>query len=149
MPGLGHTTALSEYRNFLFLQVSFLIFLVRYLVRVPKQWDRVTGPRPIVFLHGLGLGLFQYSLLITHLLESFPDHPLLVPLPPHISQNIFHPNFLKPLTRHQTAGRLAELLHGFGWIQPAFYDDRDTGKEPAVSSLGPKETGITVISHSK
>jgi len=125
---------------------------LEYLVRVPKQWDRITGPRPIVFLHGLGLGLFQYSLLITHLLESFPDHPLLVLLPPHISQNIFHPNFLKPLTRHQTADRLAELLHKFGWIHPASYDDRDISEddvgELALSLPGQKETGITVISHS-
>ena len=78
-------------------------------------------------------------------------------LPPHISQDIFHPNFLKPLTRQQTADRLAELLHGFGWIHPASYDDRATSEdgvedgveELAVSLPGHKETGITVISHSK
>lgn len=125
---------------------------LEYLIRVPKKWDRAAGPRPIVFLHGLGLGLLQYSLLIKHLLESFPHHPLLVPLPPQISQNIFHPNFLKPLTRRQTTDRLARLLHEFGWVHCTPYAHGDisenSGDEFSVSLPGQKEMGITVISHS-
>jgi hypothetical protein len=96
--------------------------------------------------------LFQYSLLITHLLESLPDHPILVPLPPQISQNIFHPDFLKPFTRQQTVDRLTVLLANLGWVYPTPYGNEDTwNSENKITdpSRYRKPTGITMISHSK
>ncbi|KAF9471670.1 hypothetical protein BDN70DRAFT_550661, partial [Pholiota conissans] len=30
---------------------------IEYLIRTPSNWDSATSPRPIVFLHGLGLGV--------------------------------------------------------------------------------------------
>jgi hypothetical protein len=127
----------------------------RYLIRIPKHWDPVTGPRPIVFIHGLGLGFLQYNFSFTHLFETFSDRPLLIPLQPQISQNIFHPQFLKPMTRHQMADRLARLLDNFGWVQLDGTGNAETSEESederqiSSSLLGKRGTGVTMMSHSK
>lgn len=146
-----------EYVSSVFLILPCILrkFQSRYLVRVPKHWDPVTGPRPIVFIHGLGLGFLQYNLVITHLFETFSDRPLLIPLQPQISQNIFHPQFLKPMTRHQTADRLARLMENLGWVQLDEPTEGDTSEESeeereiSSSLLGKRSNGVTMISHSK
>jgi hypothetical protein len=141
---------LSKYHYFLSCVTSDLSY--RYFIYVPKQWDRVAGPRPIIFLHGLGLGLLQYNLFITHLLENFPDHPVLVPLPPQISQNIFHPKFLKPFSRRQMVDLLTGLLGNLGWLHPAPNCNEDTlnGEDKITEpSPGRNPAGVIVISHSK
>ncbi|TFK55949.1 hypothetical protein OE88DRAFT_1622651 [Heliocybe sulcata] len=119
------------------------------MIRVPKDWSPATGPHPIVFLHGLGLGLMQYSLFLSELLESFPDRPLLVPLQPHISQYIFHPRFLKPLGRKETADTLAELLQQLNWVSGSDKDGSDSEKEGrGMPSRASKGKGVTLLSHS-
>lgn len=86
--------------------------------------------------------------------ESFPDRPILIPLQPHISQDFFHPNFLKPMSRHQTADRLAMLLDTLGWahldLNSEDYDDVDDKQDEMFkSSLPKRRPGVTMISHSK
>jgi hypothetical protein len=61
---------------------------VEYLIRIPKGWTPDKGrthpnAMPIVYLHGLGFGLIQNHLLIKHLIQSLPTHPLVVPLAYH------------------------------------------------------------------
>ncbi|KAG6829595.1 hypothetical protein H0H92_004064 [Tricholoma furcatifolium] len=123
---------------------------LEYLIRTPKHWDPATGPRPLVFIHGLGLGLFQYSNLIQHLMQQLPDRPILVLLQPQISQHIFHPRFLKPMTRHETADRLARLLTHLGWVQPNYKggSDSEEEKEIAHSLVREQRRGVTMLSHS-
>ncbi|RDB22664.1 hypothetical protein Hypma_010101 [Hypsizygus marmoreus] len=125
---------------------------LEYLIRIPKHWDPVTGPRPTVFLHGLGLGLMQYNSMIMHLLQRFPDRPLLVLLQPHISQDIFHPRYLKPMNRHQTADRLAALMNELGWVHHDSDDDEtkysEEEKEIAYLLNGKRNRGVTMMSHS-
>jgi len=75
----------------------------------------VPTPRPLVFIHGLGLGLFQYNLLLTHFLRALPSYPLLIPLQPHVSQDIFHPRFLDPLPREESVQRLTQVISEMGW----------------------------------
>ncbi|EIW82122.1 hypothetical protein CONPUDRAFT_54478 [Coniophora puteana RWD-64-598 SS2] len=118
---------------------------LEFCIRVPPSWDAASGPAPILFLHGLGLGLTQYQLTLRELLNSFPDRPLLIPLQPHISQDIFHGRFLKPTNRHQTAESLAGLLRKLGWV-PGIDDESDMEQDgkKEVSARG----GITVFSHS-
>jgi len=122
---------------------------------MPAKWDAMTSPHPIVFLHGLGLGLVQYHVLLSHLAETFGDRPILVPLQPQVSQNIFHPLFLKPLDRHQMADRLAGLIEELGWAT-LFPKDKNSkemdsqGEKNVGSSLnGNTGRGVTVLSHSK
>ena len=45
-----------------------------------------------------------------------PSHPILIPLQPHISQNIFHPRFLDPLSREVTVRCLTEVIQEMGWM---------------------------------
>ena len=106
---------------------------------MPVKWDAATSPRPIVFLHGLGLGLVQYHVLLSQLLETFTDRPILIPLQPQVSQDIFHPLFLKPLNRHEMADRLAGLIEELGWATL----DCQKVESPQI------DRGITMLSHSK
>lgn len=119
-----------------------LIQTTRYIVRIPDSWDPVSGPRPIVFVHGLGLGILQYVLLLRHLMQALPDRPLLVPLQPHISQEIFHPRFLKPLSRSETSECLSGLLCQLGWVKR----EENRRKEAQEHNV---ERGVTMLSHSK
>lgn len=121
-----------------------LILFIRYLVYVPENWDAVNGPRPTVFLHGLGLGLLQYHPVTRDLRLRFADRPLLIPLQPHVSQDIFHPRFLDPICRQELADRLAGLMHELGWVNLPSSDSEDLSKEAAVTS-----PGVTMVSHSK
>lgn len=105
-----------------------------------------------MFIHGLGIGLFQYNVTITDLLEKFPDRPVLLPLQPHVSQGIFHPRFLQPMNRHETADRLAGLMFSLGWVNSQKSDSEDFNSEEdkaAVSLLGKAKKGVTMLSHSK
>ena len=119
------------------------------MLRVPTQWDATTSPRPIVFLHGLGLGLLQYHVFLSHLLETFTDRPILVPLQPQVSQDIFHPLFLKPLDRHQMADRLAGLIEELGWATLLSEGKNSKEEEVASSQINDTYKGITMLSHSK
>ena len=109
------------------------------MIRIPQSWDPIKGARPIVFIHGLGAGLLGYNVLISEFTRLFSDRPILVPLQPHISQNLFHSRFLKPMTRHETVECLAGLLVELGWAV-----DCDEAGLPEQT-----QSGVTMISHSK
>ncbi|KAF8897609.1 hypothetical protein BD779DRAFT_1432396 [Infundibulicybe gibba] len=124
---------------------------LEYLIRTPVNWKASSDLRPIVFIHGLGLGLIQYNVVITHLLETFPDRPLLILLQPHISQDVFHPAYLRPMTRHETADRLAALMTELGWVVAEGLNDSESSEsssEQANSKLGSTKKGVTMMSHS-
>ncbi|KAJ7228587.1 hypothetical protein GGX14DRAFT_613710 [Mycena pura] len=116
---------------------------LEYLVYLPESWDPATGPRPVVFLHGLGLGHLQYHYIIRDLRLQLHDRPLLIPLQPHASQNIFHPHFLNPVCRQDLADRLLGLMHKLGWVNVLSSDDlsKDAVDAPFIP-------GVTMLSHS-
>lgn len=123
---------------------------------MPHDWDPATSPRPIVFLHGLGLGLLQYHRLIATLMSDYPNRPVLVPLQPQISQDFFHPDFLNPPSRHQMADSLANLLRDLGWVKleydTAAVEAADVGPQEqseVEKSLVDSPQGVTMLSHSK
>ncbi|PCH41076.1 hypothetical protein WOLCODRAFT_137175 [Wolfiporia cocos MD-104 SS10] len=116
-----------------------------YLIRIPPGWNAHTGRRPIVFMHGLGLGLTQYNRFITHLLRNAPEHPLLVPLHPHVSQEIFHPRFLRPMGRRDMARTLAGLLDKLGWAK---WQEKAESEAEAEADPARVPMGVTMISHS-
>ena len=117
--------------------------MYRYILRIPRSWSAEKGDRPVVFLHGLGLGLTQYKIFLNHLMHSVPDRPILIPLQPHVSQEIFHPRFFKPMSRKDYASTIAGLLEELGWAKRC---DED-GELP--SSEDGSHLGVTVFSHSK
>ncbi|KII95108.1 hypothetical protein PLICRDRAFT_120922 [Plicaturopsis crispa FD-325 SS-3] len=125
---------------------------LEYIIRVPKSWNQSSGARPLVFVHGLGLGLAQYHHLLSNLRREFTDRPILVPLQPHISQDIFHPQYLKPLNRYEAANALAGLLAELGWADPKKVDElgltEDEQSEGEESTKGASRKGVTMMSHS-
>jgi hypothetical protein len=139
--------ALSDFvMKQLLIRVSGMTLCSRYgldyLVRVPPTWDACKGPTPIVFVHGLGLGLFQYSTIIYSFLTRVPDRPLFILLQPHVSQQIFHPRFLVPKNRKETVITVRQLLIDLGWApNPA-----EARKGEAKDS---KPRGVTIASHSQ
>ena len=106
----------------------------RYLLYIPKGYSRETGPEPVVFLHGLGLGLVQHLLVLYHFFKYTSDTPLLIPIQPQVSQDFFHKRYLLPMHRREKVARLTELLHLLGWVEG------DPDKNPH---------GVTIMSHSK
>lgn len=107
---------------------------MKYLIRRPDGWSahlakRDKRYRPIIFLHGLGIGLGQYAQLVHHLADSHlgQTHPILVPLQPHISQAIFDPsNHLRPMIHHEFTALLRRIFRREHWLK----------------------CGVTVLSHS-
>ncbi|KAF8621659.1 hypothetical protein AX15_007673 [Amanita polypyramis BW_CC] len=128
---------------------------LQYLIRIPKAWNNASGPRPVLFIHGLGFGLFQYYLFLRHLLNTTTDRPVLVLLQPQISQDLFHPQFLQPLNRRQTVERLVSLLAELGWVDSRLNrssSESSTDNEEDVQCQLPsppdKTSGVAVLSHS-
>ncbi|KAF8165274.1 hypothetical protein B0H34DRAFT_649014 [Crassisporium funariophilum] len=128
---------------------------IEYLLRMPlTEWDPLTSPRPIVFIHGLGLGLLQYHGLISDLVKAFPGRPILIPLQPQISQDFFHRDFLNPLNRHQMAKGMAELLEKLGWVTLGAENEKarnmecEDEKDAMSVSFEESQRGVTLLSHS-
>ncbi|KAF9652182.1 hypothetical protein BDM02DRAFT_3109605 [Thelephora ganbajun] len=114
---------------------------VEYMIRIPENWDPENPKtRPIVFLHGLGLGLFHYGILITGLLQRFSDRPLLVPIQSHISQRIFHNTFSRPLSKRATVEGIAGAMRKHGFVSE--------GDGSYGAGVGDPITGVTMLSHS-
>lgn len=115
---------------------------VEYMVHIPENWDPAnTKTRPVVFLHGLGLGLFHYAMLITSLLRRFSDRPLLIPMQPHVSQRIFHGAYARPLSKSATVEGIVGAMKKHGFVL------EDDGSYKAT--IGDPKTGVTMLSHSK
>ncbi|KAG6821638.1 hypothetical protein H0H93_000147, partial [Arthromyces matolae] len=124
---------------------------LEYLLYTPKHWDAATGPRPLVFIHGLGVGLLMYKNTVNQLIRICSDRPVLVLLQPQVSQDIFHSRFLKPMPRHDTTKRLAHLLVELGWVHHNLDEDDDDveeEKEVAQSLIGKRQKGVSMLSHS-
>lgn len=121
----------------------------RYVLRVPSGWNAATGSRPIVFMHGLGLGLSQYFRFIQHLFVALPDQPVLIPLLPHVSQELLHPRFLRPMGRAEMAQHLAELIEELGWAELDDPSADSSDSEAPKSKASPAKKGVTMLSHSK
>ncbi|KDQ61819.1 hypothetical protein JAAARDRAFT_31292 [Jaapia argillacea MUCL 33604] len=121
---------------------------LEYLLHIPRNWSPTCDPLPVVFIHGLGVGLAQYKIFISGLLRSLRDRPLLIVLQPHISQDIFHERFLRPMGRHEMADCLAGLVRELGWVeQEGNGEEGDlSGEESGRWREGRR--GVTLLSHS-
>jgi hypothetical protein len=116
---------------------------VEYLIRIPKGWTPDKGrthpnAMPIVYLHGLGFGLMQNHLLINHLIQSLPTHPVLVPLAHHTAHAFFHERHLRPWTRTELVEAMKEICRKWG-----FWEEPQSGMGQLQSDIG----GVSLMSH--
>lgn len=97
------------------------------------------------------MGILQYHLLLSHMFETMTDRPILVLLQPHISQDVFHPRFLQPMSRHQMARSLHALLKSLEWTHAEDPEEspRCEEEQEVIKSLVEERKGITLVSHSK
>ena len=95
-------------------------------------------------MHGLGLGLTQYKMFLSHMFHAVPDRPILIPLQPHVSQEIFNPEFFNPMSRYDYAETIAGLLEELGWAKRRDDDERERTVPDEDS-----HSGVTMFSHSK
>lgn len=95
---------------------------ITYLVMEPRGWtpeaaQRGAVPRPVLFLHGLGLGITEYFAMMDALLRpaSGVPRPVLIPLLPWVSYEFFSPRFLRPWHAPESAHVMRRMLerHGF------------------------------------
>ncbi|CAL1694886.1 unnamed protein product [Somion occarium] len=120
---------------------------LEYILHMSHSWSPETGPRPIAFIRGLGLGLLRYHLFLSHLLGAVSDHPVLILLHPHASQDIFNRRFLKPMNRHESADCLAGLLRQLGWVEQATAENG--GKPEKQEREVHRPSGVTWFFHAR
>jgi hypothetical protein len=92
--------------------------------------------------------MLQYNNCITEFSDRFDDRPMLFILQPNVSQNFFHPRFLKPMSRHEFTEKLSGLLIKLGWATDPETGDISEEDEVQTTLLG-KGHGVTMVSHSK
>ncbi|KAM0746414.1 hypothetical protein T439DRAFT_329860 [Meredithblackwellia eburnea MCA 4105] len=103
----------------------------RYLLRIPKGWtpsQDCEATRPLLVLHGLGMGIAQYSTLIQHLARA-PEtehRPLMVLVQPYVSMSFFDRLYLRPPSQKDCTDGLYQVFQRWGFDQ----------------------SGLTVLSHS-
>lgn len=91
---------------------------ITYLLYMPPGWSveaacKGEALRPVMFLHGLGLGLSEYVLPLFTMLRpnGVPaSYPILVPLQPWISYEFFSPRFLRPWQHEEAANVVRSIL---------------------------------------
>ncbi|KAK9897587.1 hypothetical protein P389DRAFT_58697 [Cystobasidium minutum MCA 4210] len=99
-----------------------------YLIRMPELWKPGSEEtRPVLFLHGLGMGLAQYASLVSYF-EQHPtlkNRPVILLIQPHLSMGLFYPDHLRPPNKESTVQGLRALV-----------------------ARWKMEEGLTVVSHS-
>ncbi|POW16090.1 hypothetical protein PSTT_01666 [Puccinia striiformis] len=115
---------------------------LKYLIRKPKGWDDLpveTRPIPLIFAHGLGIGMLkitlllsqqinqqtvsclfffftgfcQYAAFLTYLAHApwALNKPIVVLIQPSISQEVFSSQHLKPPTKETLAADVIQLIY--------------------------------------
>ncbi|GAA5970009.1 hypothetical protein JCM3765_007275 [Sporobolomyces pararoseus] len=96
---------------------------VKYLCRIPKDWnpDRNgdESTKPLVFIHGLGMGSAQYATFMSYLCShrSFKNRPLLILLQPHISMSFFEKTYHDPPDQESLVKSLISMIKKFKFDQ--------------------------------
>lgn len=93
----------------------------RYLIRIPAGWKPsrtcVEANRPLLFVHGLGMGLPQYATLVGYLAKAkvLADRPIVILVQPHISMSFFARNYLNPPNEQTSCAGLERMVKRWGF----------------------------------
>lgn len=86
-----------------------------YIIRIPPGWTPSTNApesqQPLLFIHGLGMGLVQYMSLLLHLgkAKNLQERPIIVLVQPHISMSFFEKEYLNPPENKSTVTELLAI----------------------------------------
>ncbi|KAH9820631.1 hypothetical protein DFH28DRAFT_884078 [Melampsora americana] len=135
----AHPLALYAFTNFTSWSVKqFLIFRgfseaqcrnrtngLRYLIRKPSGWDKIPVEKqslPFVFIHGLGIGLAQYTRFLNYLSNSTwaQSRPIMILIQPSISLSLFDSQHLTPPSKPEMMLDMTEALHQQNFAQTGF-----------------------------
>ncbi|KAE8216061.1 hypothetical protein CF327_g793 [Tilletia walkeri] len=85
-----------------------------FLIVPPKPRSRSDDQDalPILFLHGLGIGIGQYRFFLRHLVQHKPG--AIIVIQPHISAQLFDANFLSPPLKDELTRDVAACIRGTG-----------------------------------
>lgn len=86
-----------------------------FLVKDGQKASFASNSLPIVFLHGLGIGLGQYITMLQTLARH--SHGVVILIQPHISTGIYSSNFLNPPTKDQQARATVDILQRHNMLQ--------------------------------
>lgn len=79
-----------------------------FLVKRPTTSTKKERDLPVLFMHGLGIGIGQYIAFLKRLVKH--EDGVVILVQPHISGDITHPNFLNPPSKDEQADATASLL---------------------------------------
>lgn len=106
---------------------------LKYLIRKPPGWDdqpAKTRSVPLIFAHGLGIGLCQYAAFLNYLAHApwALNKPVVILIQPSISQEVFSAQHLKPPSRESLAADVIQLIYAENFAE--------TGVELVGHSMG-------------
>lgn len=112
-------------RGFIEAQSVNRINGLRYLIRKPSGWDELPVENrslPFVFIHGLGIGLVQYTRFLNYLSNSTwaQSRPIMILLQPSISLSLFDPRHLDSPSKPEMMLDMTEALHQQNFAQTGF-----------------------------
>ena len=95
---------------------------MRYLVHMPPGWSADAAARgemalPLLFLHGLGVGVGQYYQAVRALMDpalSPRPRPVVIPLQPWSSYGLFSPRFLRPWHKEECVWMVQGVMQRHG-----------------------------------
>jgi pimeloyl-ACP methyl ester carboxylesterase len=81
-----------------------------FIVKPPTSSTKAKEKRqlPILFMHGLGIGIGQYMAFLARLVKH--EDGVVILIQPHISADILHPYYLNPPNKDEQADSTAALL---------------------------------------
>ncbi|EGF98379.1 uncharacterized protein MELLADRAFT_123536 [Melampsora larici-populina 98AG31] len=96
-----------------------------YLIRKPPGWDELpveTRTLPFVFIHGLGIGLVQYTRFLNYLSNSTwaRSRPIMILLQPSISLSFFDSRHLQSPSKPEMMLDMTEALRQQNFDQTGF-----------------------------
>ncbi|KAG0139857.1 hypothetical protein CROQUDRAFT_54126 [Cronartium quercuum f. sp. fusiforme G11] len=98
---------------------------LKYLIRKPIGWDDQpvkSRTLPFVFIHGLGLGLIQYTLFLNYLANSSwaRARPVMILLQPSISLAFFDRQHLSPPSKEDMTADMTKAIERLGFSETGF-----------------------------
>ena len=122
----------------------------RYLVRIPSGWvpkrDSAEANRPLLFVHGLGIGIPQYATLVSYLAKAktLKDRPIAILIQPHISMSFFAKNYLNPPNEQTSCAGIERMAKRWGFDKSGLTVLSHSNGTVSLVDLPPRRNSLTL-----